>query len=284
MIPEKDFEEPGISHLDTFQSIDMEADWKKVRERMGFGKKKMMMRIWQAAAAVILLLAVGFLAQQYLFNAPEMVLASAGDHQLEVMLPDGSEVTLNKQAGVTYPEKFHRKQREIQLSGEAFFEVEPDPDRPFRVKVESEAVVEVLGTSFNIRTDTQDGSISVQVVEGRVAFSKEGNESTRIVMEKNEQATLLNGLITKENTINKNFLSWKTGILYFDQALIGDVVRQLELHYSREIILESNVPIETIFTSTIDNQDLESIFEEMVLVLDLDVEFKNDKVTISYSN
>ncbi|MCK4748899.1 MAG: FecR domain-containing protein, partial [Bacteroidales bacterium] len=284
MIPEKDFKEPGISHLDTFHSIDMEGDWKKVRKRMGFGKKKMMMRIWQAAAAVILLLAVGFLAQQYLFNAPEMVIASAGDHQLEVILPDGSAVTLNKQAGLTYPEKFHRKQREVQLSGEGFFEVEPDPDRPFRVQVESEAIVEVLGTSFNIRPDTQDGSISVQVAEGRVAFSQVGKESERIVMEKDEQATLLNGLITKENTINKNFLSWKTGILYFDQELIGDVVRQLELHYGREIILESNVPIETIFTSTIDNQDLESILEEMGLVLDLDVEFNNDKVTISYSN
>ena len=284
MKPKKNFEEARFKYLDAFQSIDTEMDWQKVRGRIGFGKKKTMNRIWWAAAAVIILLGVGVLTQPYTLISPDMVIAQAGDDQKEVVLPDGSMVTLNKEAELVYPEKFRRKSREIQLSGEAFFKVESDPGRPFLVNVRQEAVVEVLGTSFNIRSGEEIGSISVHVVEGRVAFSQAGQESSSITLEKDEQASLSGGMIAKEQVRSKNFLSWKTGILFFEQARIGEVVTELENFYGLDIILEHNVPGDLLFTSIIDNQVLESVLEEMTLVLGLGYAFDNDKVIISSSN
>jgi len=284
MKPKKNFEEARFKYLDAFQSIDTEMDWQKVRGRIGFGKKKTMNRIWWAAAAVIILLGVGIITQPSTLISPDMVIARAGDDQKEVALPDGSMVTLNKEAELVYPEKFRRRSREIQLSGEAFFKVESDPGSPFLVDVRQEAVVEVLGTSFNIRSGEETGSISVYVVEGRVAFSQTGHESAPVILEKDEQATMSGGMIAKEQVRSKNYLSWKTGILYFEQAKIGEVVTELENYYGLDIILEHNVPGNLLFTSIIDNQVLESVLEEMALVLGLNYAFDNEKVVISYSN
>ena len=70
-------------------------------------------------------------------------------------------------------------------------------------------------------------------------------------------------------------LSWKTGILYFDQSFIGDVVNQLENHYKMKILLDEDVPADLQFTSTIDNQELESVLEEMSMVLGLEITYEN---------
>ena len=89
------------------------------------------------------------------------------------------------------------------------------------------------------------------------------------------------GIIKRDDAANKNMLSWKTGILCFDQSLIGDVVDQLEKHYKREILLTGDIPDDLKFTSTIDNEQLESVLEELSLVLGLAVSYEDDKIIIS---
>ena len=82
-----------------------------------------------------------------------MIAVRAGDEQVLVALNDGSRVTLNNNAELRYPEKFRGDKREVLLSGEAFFEVERNPEKPFTINIEDMAIVEVLGTSFNIRSE-----------------------------------------------------------------------------------------------------------------------------------
>ena len=114
-----------------------------------------------------------------------------------VTLQDGSRVSLNSNSELLYPEKFRGKKRAVRLTGEAFFEVEEYPEKPFLVNIEEKAMVEVLGTSFNIRSDPSGEAISVLVVEGRVALSNvvgdaEG-KNPGLILEKDEQATLIDG-------------------------------------------------------------------------------------------
>ncbi len=280
MEPKHNFEETDYSFLESYQSIDETKDWEIVKERIGFGPKRTLYRNWWSAAAVILLLGVGFLAQQTWFSSPGMLVAQAFESGQEVLLPDGSTVVLNKEAELAYPEKFHRNNREVQLSGEAYFEVEGDPDHPFVVNIGEKARVEVLGTKFNIRSGGAEESIGVQVVEGRVAFSQTDGNLIHIELGKGEQAILDDGALIKQDVGNPNFLSWKTGILYFDQSPIGEVAQQLEAYYGQDIDLDKSLTDNLTFTSIIDNQDLESVLDEISLVLGLRYTYQNQKVLL----
>jgi transmembrane sensor len=267
--------------LETYQSIDTEKDWKEVRGRIGFEKQRTMRPLWRTAAAVILLLGVGFLAQEYLDLTPDIIGVQSGDQMKELMLSDGSRVTLNKHAELFYPEKFNRKHRNLILVGEAFFEVASNPASPFVVDVEKKAQVRVLGTSFNISPDENGESISVQVLEGKVAFSSLSEGSDEIILVKDEQATLTEGAIIRVDTVDKNFLSWKTGRLFFDHEYIEEVFRQLQAYYEIEIVLTESVPENLSFTSTLDNQDLESVLDEISTVLGLVYSYENEKVVFN---
>ncbi len=286
MEPKHNFEEPDFSKLEAFQSIDMESDWTKVSQGIGFDKirtlkKRRLAFAWKAAASIIVILGIGYLTQQYLFYSGNMISVLAENEPKQVVLDDGSRVTLNSSAELLYPQKFRGNTREVRLSGEAFFEVERNPDKPFMVSIEEKAMVEVLGTSFNIRSEERGESISLLVVEGRVALSDAKGDLPGLILEKNEQATFRRGILQREEAVNKNMLSWKTGILFFDQSFIGDVVNQLETHYKRDILLNEDIPGDLMFTSTIDNQNLESVLEELSLVLGLTVSYEDDKILIS---
>jgi len=277
MKPKENFEEHRFRNLGKFQSIDTEEDWKKVRSKIGFQKRRSLGSYWRIAASVILILGVGYLAQRYLTPSPEMISVTSGDQLRELSLPDGSLVTLNKQAELVYPEKFDRRHRELKLFGEAFFKVVSDPSSPFQVEVDKKARVRVLGTSFSVKPDQNSLSVSVQVTEGKVAFSSlDGN--SEILLEKDQQATLGEEGMIRDDTVDRNFLSWRTGKLFFHLDGIEDVLNQVQEHYGIEIVLHSSVPRDIFFTSTMDNQDLESVLDEIAMVLGLEYRYVDEKV------
>jgi len=270
-----------FTNLENFQSIDLEGDWILTKNRMGFRKTRRLPGLFQAAAIVILLLSVGFLAKTYLFDFPEMIVAYSGDEQKELTLPDGSLVHLNVQSELSYPEKFQRNKRVITLTGEGFFKIIRDPAKPFQVDISSRATVEVLGTSFNIESRPETDEIRVQVVEGSVAFYSQEEKEQKTILNTGDQAELEKGEISINSEPDLNFLSWQTGIMYFQQCPVSDVVVQLETHYNRTILFDENISDDLTFTSTIDNQELEDVLEEMSLVLGLIITYNPDTITIS---
>ena len=278
MKPKQDIDDRLFDKLETYQAIEAEEDWKMVRERMGFEKRRSLKPLWQIAATVTLIISLGFLAQKFFFSSPDMILAQAGNQLKEVVLPDGSSVTLNKHAQLTYPEKFSRKLRSLQLKGDAFFEVAKDPDKPFVLEVNQKALIRVLGTSFNISPLEDGESITVQVIEGRVAFSPSMQRSDEVILEKDQQATLTAGNIIRDKALEENLMSWRTGRLVFYQTDIVEVVRQLKAHYEINVILHKSVSKEQTFTSTVEKQDLKSVLDEIALVLGLNYSYENETV------
>ena len=286
MKPEHNSEDLDFSRLGSFQSIDPESDWTRVTQRISFErnrslKKRYRAMAWRLAASILAILGVGYLSQQYFFSPGEMITVHSGDKQELVQLPDGSKVTLNSNSHFFYPEKFRGGERNVKLSGEAYFEVLRNSGKPFMVTIEDQAVIEVLGTSFNIRSNPEEKYVSVLVIEGRVAFKDASNKNPDLILEKDQQATLTGGILKRDDAVNKNMLGWKTGILSFDQSFIGDVVKQLEIYYRKEILLDEGIPLDLKITSTFDNQDLESVLEELSLVLGLSISHENDLIIIS---
>ena len=82
-------------------------------------------------------------------------------------LPDGSTVVLNSNSTVSMPPQFQSSNREVELQGEAFFSIVPDPSRPFRIRYKG-VNIEVVGTSFNVRSNEQQGHVETQVQTGKV--------------------------------------------------------------------------------------------------------------------
>ncbi len=270
---------PLYSNLEKYQSIDADKDWENVREKAGLGKRKKVSLLWRVAAIAIVILGVGILSKQYIL-LPDLLFIETGEKHAEILLPDGSLVHLNSHSRLTYPEKF-RRSRQVTLNGEGFFEVKKNPQHPFLVNINELATVEVLGTSFNVNAPQEGQTVKVQVVEGRVSFSANEKDGTGTILVMNEQAVLRDGEILKNDRPNRNFLSWKTGIIYFEQEKISSLLDILSSYYNREFIMDPGVDKDLVFTSTIDNQELEDVLEELSLVLELKITYNPDAITIS---
>jgi ferric-dicitrate binding protein FerR (iron transport regulator) len=119
------------------------------------------------------------------------------------------------------------------------------------------------------------------VVEGRVAFYTKEAEENRTILNKGDQAELKDGIIRLRARPDPNFLSWQTGILNFRRSPIEEVVTQLEKHYHRKIFLDNSIPRDMTFTSTIDNQGIEDVLDEISLVLELIITYNPDTIIIS---
>jgi transmembrane sensor len=274
-------------NIKDFQVIDANNDWLKIKNRINFRPGRStgttslkISMIWfrRIAAVLILLLGIGFLAKQFLFTSPNIIAVSTGDFKDDILLPDGSRVFLNKYSQLTYPEKFHRKSRQVDLTGEGYFEVTPDPDKLFRINIDDQAIVEVLGTSFNLRSDKEKGIVDVRVVSGIVAFFTPQAEFSKTILIKDEEATLQNDTICKDSLTDKNFLSWKTGILVFEDEKIENVFNELSSFYNKKFIINDIDYRDIRFTSRFDNQELESVLEEIKLVLNLEYTLAGDSI------
>ncbi|MRG45474.1 DUF4974 domain-containing protein [Chitinophaga sp. SYP-B3965] len=161
--------------------------------------------------------------------------------QFRIILPDGSKVWLNAASSIRYPTAFAGKERLVEITGEAYFEITHDANMPFIVAMQQGNKVEVLGTHFNVNTYPDEPNMQTTLLEGAVRIS---NVTGQSVLSPGQQAT-----VSKNNTIRivqtKNaaqVIAWKDGLFNFDDASLEDVMRQLSRWYDIEVVYEKGVP------------------------------------------
>jgi transmembrane sensor len=155
-----------------------------------------------------------------------------GQFQLE--LSDGTKVWLNAASSLRYPTAFDGKERKVEVSGEAYFEVAKNAQAPFRVIVDHRATVEVLGTVFNINAYTDEEDIRTTLLEGSV---KIGN----VVLKPGQQAQITAQIKVVSNTDIDKVTAWKKGVFNFNDADLKEVMRQLSRWYDIDVAYEKNV-------------------------------------------
>ena len=202
-----------------------------------------------------------------------------------IILPDGSRVKLNAESYLEYPQKFETEYREVKLVGEAFFEVQKNPLKPFIVRSGSISV-KVLGTSFNIKAHPYENSYSVAVATGKVAVSKgiESGKDTLI-------ATLLPDEMVRidhdKNTYEiKKFnrdkeLGWKDGILVFDNDKAQNIIQTLEQWYGVDFIYNKNNLPKGGYTGRYQNASLEMVMDGWSYTSDFKYRMVGKKVYIN---
>lgn len=190
-------------------------------------KRYKWMRMAGAVAASILLCVVSWHAYDHLRPATMQTVSARAEVRL-VTLPDRTEVTLNRYSSLTYPDRFKGEKREVQLTGEAYFEVEKDAEHPFVVKAE-QIDVQVLGTHFNVDAYPGDAEVRTTLLEGSVAVGITG-EKEPIVLLPGESAVYnrtTNRLQREQTPESVNKIVWRSGDFLFDYLPLHEITRQL---------------------------------------------------------
>lgn len=197
------------------------------------------------------------------------------------ILPDGSTVTLNHGSTLKVPIKFANSTRTVYFEGEGFFEVAPDPKHPFIVKTNN-ADVKVLGTSFNVRSYSNNPNMEVAVKTGRVQVAGILDENTgnKVVLAKNQKGIVLyeNGEINKIDHYDLNDLAWYTGQLKFESSSLAGVINILNRAYNANIKIEASVDTSQLITASFDQQNISYVLDVISLTLDLNVHQQDESL------
>ncbi len=161
--------------------------------------------------------------------------------QYRLTLADGTRVWLNASSSITYPTAFTGDQRKVSVTGELYFEVAPDPQKPFTVESEGQTI-EVLGTRFNINAYDDEPAIKSTLLEGSIKLNAAGRSA---VLQPGQQSTVdwqqpTAIRITKADTSLAT--AWKNGFFDFNEANLPDVMRQLARWYDMEIVYPQGIP------------------------------------------
>ena len=156
---------------------------------------------------------------------------NGGQYQLE--LADGSRVWLNATSSIHFPTTFIGKERRIEITGEAYFEIAKNQNMPFVVAVNG-AEVQVLGTHFNINAYNDEDNVKTTLLEGSVKFISGGHSN---ILKPGQQSQLAkNGTIKVANDVNiDEVVAWKNGLFAFENASIETVMRQFSRWYDVQI-------------------------------------------------
>lgn len=154
--------------------------------------------------------------------------------QFQLVLPDGTKVWLNAATKLKYPTAFTGNSRVVELQGEAYFEVAQQADQPFRVEVNNEETVEVLGTDFNIMSYSDENKSVTTLVRGAVKVT---GSKTEQVLRPGQQALLDKqvGTMAVGPADIDRALAWKTGFFELDNTDLPTLMRQLARWYDVEI-------------------------------------------------
>ncbi len=186
--------------------------------------------------------------------------------QLTAVLSDGTKVRLQGGSSLTYPEVFDDSLRSVFLSGEAFFEVEKDPLKPFKVK-SNWVTTEVLGTSFNVQAYPNDNIVSVAVAEGKVNVTS--NENTNLqfqhTLEINQESELDIGKrqAIKRELYDDSKFAWTRWQLVFKKHTLQQIFQKLERWYGISIVIEGKIGMEETFSGSFDNDPINVVLEAL---------------------
>lgn len=163
--------------------------------------------------------------------------------QYQLTLPDGTGVWLNAASSIRYPTAFVGKDRTVVISGEVYFEVAQDREKPFKVFVGSPSgtEVDVLGTHFNINAYGDEAAIKTTLLDGHIKVRGSGRATDLIEPGQQAQVFVDGSLVLARDVNMDEVMAWKNGLFEFDNADIRSVMRQLARWYDVEVSYEGQV-------------------------------------------
>jgi ferric-dicitrate binding protein FerR (iron transport regulator) len=197
-------------------------------------------------------------------------------------LIDGSKVVLNSGSSLKYIKNFESDLREIELIGEAYFEVTKDPNRPFIVRT-GQVSTQVLGTSFNIKAfKNEDLEVSLLMGKVEVAMDLEIPQKISLIPGESLSFKVKNQNFRKGKFDKDKVLAWTQKTIVFDKTQMAEVKRVLESWYGVEIGFANQPAKDLEISAKFNDQSLEVVLEGLSYSARFDFEIQNDKVKIYF--
>jgi ferric-dicitrate binding protein FerR (iron transport regulator) len=234
--------------------------------------KKSLGYLVRIAAVVLLILSVWYVFKNYppFVNNEVQVINTVQKQNIagqksKIFLPDGSEVWLNAESSISYPEQFSSNQREIYLEGEAFFKVIKDHERPFVVK-SGNVFTTVLGTSFNVRAFKDESKICIALKTGKVKVEiNQESDNKTLFLEPGDGLfyNKLNHQTQIEEFDEEQLLSWRDGIIVFKNADLDEIISTLSRWYGVKFTVKNYHSEKWTYKGSFDNEILDNVLKSI---------------------
>ncbi|MCW9708800.1 FecR family protein [Fodinibius salsisoli] len=248
---------------------------------------------WLKAAAAILVILIGGMGGYVWFGGTLSDHSEIGYREFTVpagkidslMLGDGTKVTLNAGTTLKYPEQFIGGSRKVYLVGEAYFDVAHNKAKPFKVQAGA-LTTTVLGTAFNVTAYREDQQVSVAVTEGKVRVADSGTQRDQpqeLTLTPNQSLAYdkQTKRVAKQEGVVSDFISWKEGILIFNEEPLPETVRKLERWYDVNISIPSSGLAGCIIHGKHKGESLDNVLKTISFATGISYEFTEQGVAIT---
>jgi transmembrane sensor len=212
------------------------------------------------------------------------ILSTPKGGQYRLVLPDGSQVWLNAASSIRYPTTFTGTDREVEITGEAYFEIARDPSMPFRVQTVNHLgdadpmTIEVLGTHFNVNAYADEDAVRTTLLEGSVKIKK-GKRSGLLRPGQQAQLQPTGEIRWIPDADVEQATAWKNGVFEFDGEELPVIMRQIARWYDVEVEYEGKIPTEP-FTGRVSRSTSLSGVLKILKLSDIEVTVHNNKVIV----
>ncbi|MCD2422994.1 DUF4974 domain-containing protein [Niabella pedocola] len=270
------------------------------RKRKGARNFRMNRWGWRVAAAVLILVlaGIGYYRSRDAGNTVPNLVATKKGNKTNIVLPDGTKVWVNADSRLVYAPSFGQDTREVELVGEAYFDVVHDAKRPFIVHT-SNIDVRVLGTVFNVRSYADEPSTQTTLIRGSVQVSLKHAKDKKIMLAPGEKLVVQNAypeqplqegrehlpqielLAIKTNPVDSFSAEteWVNNKLVFDKDHLEQIIPVLERWYNIKIVCR-NKPVTQTFSGTFENDKLEDVLQS--LQLSAGIRYKIEKEVVTF--
>ncbi|WP_200974928.1 FecR family protein [Echinicola sp. 20G] len=198
-----------------------------------------------------------------------------------IVLPDGSKVHLNYESKLRFPEHFNTKEREVILEGEAFFEVTHDASRPFTVTTGS-LQTQVLGTSFNVKSDKYTSDVKVSLVTGKVKVRMPDLPDNILVPGEELQYQEQEKNYSKSEFDVQAVTAWKDGVIVFKDTQFEAFIDRLGKWYGVDFQVYGETPKDWKINGRYENEKLEDILTGLQFMYDVKYKIDDKNVTLKF--
>lgn len=256
--------------LYVMQNLNVEKQLKNVKSRISRNKISGWEWTKRIAAVVSIPLLIGILLVYMTQNEHQEIarmieIKTNPGMTTSIVLPDSTVVWLNSESSLRYPSSFNGDLRNVELVGEAYFDVAKDTEKRFVISTLHHSQIEVYGTSFNVEAYAKDNRVSATLVNGKIGFlfNDHTGITHKINLEPNHK--LIYQLATGETKVYKTSCesetAWKEGKIIFNNTSMEDALNMLSKRYNVEFIVKNKNLKEEAFTGSFTTQRLERIME-----------------------
>lgn len=266
---------------------DTEAAFRIVNNKIKKkGRRLFLQRIGVAASLIIGILGIGSFIFQYSdlreSFLPSMITVESNDNsRTRLVLPDGTEVCLNSGSSITYPSRYTDGERNVTLSGEAYFKVTHNKEKPFIVNaLNKKYKVKVLGTEFNMQAYRDDNVIQTTLIVGSVQVDIQGN-NTKTVLLPSQKAiySVQNNELAVVTANTDRETDWMYSRLVFKKTPMPEVLARLSRFYKVEFDVRNKIIDTYTFTGTFEDKPLYQVLDYMKISsqIDYNITYQKDE-------